>query len=150
MDLKTLLSQQWDRSAAVGATALGALLLVIGWFGTSGSPLLAEQAPYILSGGVGGVFLVGVGATLWISADLRDEWRKLDRIEAALVEGQLRFVEDAAALPAQRTEPAPAPAYDEYPVEDVLEPAPTPRRLKSSATPAVATAGVAARRRSRG
>jgi hypothetical protein len=27
------------------------------------------------------VFLVALASTLWLSADLRDEWRKLDRLE---------------------------------------------------------------------
>ena len=54
----------------------------------SGSPYAAAQLPYIISGGIGGIFLLGVGATLWLSADLRDEWRKLDCIEEALRERQ--------------------------------------------------------------
>ncbi|MGH9037716.1 MAG: hypothetical protein ACRD0O_18310, partial [Acidimicrobiia bacterium] len=41
----------------------------------------AQQMPYIVSGGLGGIFLIGLSATLWLSADLRDEWRKLDRVE---------------------------------------------------------------------
>jgi hypothetical protein len=104
MDLNGMLRTQWDRTTAIGCTALGALLLLIGWIGVSGTPFLAEQAPYILSGGVGGIFLLGVGATLWISADLRDEWRKLDRIEAALLEGTLRFVDEepVEVLPSQQ------------------------------------------------
>ena len=43
-----------------------------------------RQLAYIISGGVGGLILVAVGVTLLISADLHDEWRKLDRIEAAM------------------------------------------------------------------
>ena len=93
MDLNRLLKTQWDRSAAIVCTVLGALFLIIGWFGVSGTAYLAEQAPYIMSGGVGGVFLLGLGATLWISADLRDEWRKLDRIEQALGNGMLTWSE---------------------------------------------------------
>lgn len=110
MDLNTMLKAQWDRATAIGCTALGAILLLVGWIGVSGTPFLAEQAPYILSGGVGGVFMLGVGATLWISADLRDEWRKLDRIEAALLDGTLRFAENdeaAGALPGQRASAEP-------------------------------------------
>ena len=103
MDLKTVLRAQWYRATAIACTALGAILLLVGWIGVSGTPFLAEQAPYILSGGVGGVFLLGVGATLWISGDLRDEWRKLDRIEAALQDGTLRYVvEDDVDVPTQR------------------------------------------------
>jgi hypothetical protein len=47
----------------------------------SSQALTAQQVPYIVSGGIGGLFLLGVGAMLWLSADLRDEWRKLDAIE---------------------------------------------------------------------
>jgi hypothetical protein len=95
MDLNNLVKSQWDRVAAIGLTAVGAIFLLIGWIGVSGTAFLAEQAPYILSGGIGGVFFLGVGATLWISADLRDEWRKLDRIETALGDGTLRWADDS-------------------------------------------------------
>ena len=30
------------------------------------------------------MFILGLGALCWLSADLRDEWTKLDRIEDAL------------------------------------------------------------------
>ena len=46
----------------------------------------AAQIPYILSGGVLGIILVGIGATGWLSADLRDEWRKLDDLEGLLTQ----------------------------------------------------------------
>jgi hypothetical protein len=60
--------------------AAGAVALIVGWVGVSGSGYPAAQLPYIISGGVGGVFLLGLGAMLWISADLRDEWIKLDDV----------------------------------------------------------------------
>jgi hypothetical protein len=66
--------------------AAGAIALIAGWVGVSGSAYAAGQLPYIISGGIGGIFLLGVGATLWLSADLRDEWRKLDSIEDTLRE----------------------------------------------------------------
>ena len=73
--------KQWDRLAAVAAVAAGAIALLLGWFGASGEVNPAGQIPYVISGGLVGVFLLGLGATLWLSADLRDEWRKLDRLE---------------------------------------------------------------------
>ncbi|HUR75638.1 MAG TPA: hypothetical protein VMZ00_15260 [Sporichthya sp.] len=90
MDLKVLKSQ-WDRTAAVVLTVAGVISLVVGYARVADSTLLAEQTRYIVSGGIGGIFLLGLGATLWISADLRDEWRKLDRIERALGDGVLRW-----------------------------------------------------------
>ncbi|MEW6471297.1 MAG: hypothetical protein AB1679_03415 [Actinomycetota bacterium] len=72
---------QWDRVLAVTVVGAGILALVIGWAGISDEVFAARQLPYLLSGGVGGLFLLGVGATLWLSADLRDEWHQLRRIE---------------------------------------------------------------------
>jgi hypothetical protein len=63
------------------AIATGAVLLVVGWVKVSGTPYAAEQIPVLVSCGLGGVFLLGLGTMLWHSADLRDQWRKLDRLE---------------------------------------------------------------------
>ena len=81
---------QWDRVAAGALFALGALGLILGWIGVSREALTALQIPYIISGGLGGIFLLGLGAMLWLSADLRDEWNKLDRLEEALRNQQHR------------------------------------------------------------
>ncbi len=84
MDPAKWLRLQWDRALAWVLVAAGAIALIAGWVGVSSTAYAAEQLPYIISGGIGGIFLLGVGATLWLSADLRDEWRKLDQIEEAL------------------------------------------------------------------
>jgi len=84
MDLMTWLRAEWDRVLGFSLIALGAVLLVIGYLGVSDSPYVAEQLSYIASGGLGGLFLLGAGATLLILADLHDEWRKLDKVEAAI------------------------------------------------------------------
>ena len=86
MDLLTFVRNQWDRVGAWVAIAVGALLLVLGWLGVTNTPYTVEQIPYVVSGGLGGIFLLGVGAMLWISADLRDEWRKLEEIRQAQAE----------------------------------------------------------------
>jgi hypothetical protein len=95
---------QWDRAAAWAAVAAGAIMLIVGWVEVSGTGFPAEQIPYIISGGLGGIFLLGLGATLWLSADLRDEWRKLDRIEQAITAGG-KPAETRAAVPAEVHEP---------------------------------------------
>jgi len=86
MDLKLYIRAQWDRIGAVVLVALGGLALLLGWIGVSGTPLPSEQIPYVVSGGLAGLALIGVGATLWLSADLRDEWRKLKHLEDAVRE----------------------------------------------------------------
>jgi hypothetical protein len=72
---------QWDRVTAWVLIGLGGIAILLGWNGVSREALTTQQVPYIVSGGIGGLFLLGVGAMFWISADLRDEWRKLDAIE---------------------------------------------------------------------
>jgi hypothetical protein len=80
MELTSWLRAQWDRVLAWVLVAAGLIALLVGWRGVSGTPYLAEQLPYLVSAGLLGLFLLGVGATVWISADLRDEWRKLDEL----------------------------------------------------------------------
>jgi hypothetical protein len=75
---------EWDRTLAILSVAAAIVVVTIGWFGISGTEFPAKQVPYLLSAGVGGILLFGAGAVLWLSADLRDEWRKFDMIEDAL------------------------------------------------------------------
>ncbi|MGH9035736.1 MAG: hypothetical protein ACRD0O_08220 [Acidimicrobiia bacterium] len=72
---------QWDRVASWVLLGAGLIALLVGWIGASSTVFVSEQIPYLISGGLLGVFLLGVGSLLWLSADLRDEWRKLDAIE---------------------------------------------------------------------
>lgn len=84
MEFTRYLRLQWDRVAAWVFAAAGAFALILGWVGVSATSFPAKQMPYIISGGIGGLLLVGIGATLWLSADLRDEWRKLDDLTDAV------------------------------------------------------------------
>lgn len=59
--------------------AAGAAALVVGWLGVSREVLVARQLPYVLSGGLGGVALVIVGAVLVAGHDQR---RLADRLDA--------------------------------------------------------------------
>lgn len=74
----------WDRVSGWGLVVVGAVVLAVGWWKVSRTPYPAEQMPYIVSGGIVGALLVVFGAAMLISADLRDEWHKLDRVEALL------------------------------------------------------------------
>lgn len=91
---------QADRAGAWVAIVAGVVLIVVGWIGVSDTAYPAEQIPYAISGGVGGMFLLGLGAMLWLSADMRDEWTKLDRIEEVLREQGWRGLESGEAVPA--------------------------------------------------
>jgi uncharacterized membrane protein YfcA len=75
---------QWDRAAAMAAMLIGLLALLLGWIGVSGQAYVAKQLPYVISGALFGIFMIGVAAVLWLSADLRDEWRELRGIRLEL------------------------------------------------------------------
>jgi hypothetical protein len=107
MDTAKWLRLQWDRALAWVLVAAGAVALIIGWIGVSGTAYSAEQLPYIISGGIGGLFLLGVGAVLWLSADLRDEWRKLDAIEEQTRQRSEQPASELASDPFTRRTPEP-------------------------------------------
>jgi hypothetical protein len=80
MDLVRWIRNQWDRFLAWSLAGAGGLALILGWIGVTGTPYSWEQIPYVISGGLGGLYLLGLGAMFWFTADLRDEWRKLDEL----------------------------------------------------------------------
>ena len=121
---------QWDRVLATSLFVVGGVALVVGWVGVSRQALTALQVPYVISGGIGGIFLLGLGAVLWLSADLRDEWRKLDEVVHALGgEGALNGAEAVAAVD---------------PWVDLPVSAPKPARRKAAGRGEVVTAALKA------
>ncbi len=138
MDIGKWLRLQWDRVLAWVFVAAGAIALIAGWVGVSGSAYAAGQLPYIISGGIGGIFLLGVGATLWLSADLRDEWRKLDSIEDALREEQSRGRRGRRRLMAEAVGQRTAP--DESPPQSTRR-VTSRRRARCSGVPRTCCAG---------
>jgi hypothetical protein len=103
VDVVKYTRNQWDRIGAWLCVIGGAVALLVGYLGVSDTLNTGEQMPYIVSGGMVGLFLLGLGALLWLSADLRDEWRKLDAIDRHLL--------DTGRLPAsaRSTESSTAP-----------------------------------------
>jgi hypothetical protein len=79
------LRAEWDRILGTILVVAGGLSLVATYEAVANARFVAEQMADLASGGLGGLFLVAVGITLRLQADLHDEWRKLDRIEAALL-----------------------------------------------------------------
>ena len=84
-DLVQWVKNQSDRVASWVCIGLGVVCLLAGWVGVSATAFPGEQMPYVVSGGLVGIFLLGLGGVLWLSADLRDEWRELSRLERAVL-----------------------------------------------------------------
>lgn len=59
----------------------GALLMLLGYFGVSREAQPGKQIPYLVSGGVGGMFLAVLGAYFLGTQELRRDSGRLDRLE---------------------------------------------------------------------
>jgi hypothetical protein len=80
---------------------LGVVLILLGWLGASATPLVFEQVPYLISGGVLGLALVFVGGFVyfayWLTLLVRENRSTredlvavLSRMERLLEEGSLK------------------------------------------------------------
>lgn len=109
MNLYRYLRAQGDRALAVAFALAGALVLLLGYLGTRDAVLVEEQLPYLVSGGFVGIFLLALGAVLWLSADLRDDWRELRGLKQQVA--RLADAEERRGRPVPGAEPiAVAPA----------------------------------------
>jgi len=116
--VKLFVLTQWDRVGAWAAIGSGLVFLIVGYSRVQGMIYPGQQLPYLLSAGIGGLFLLGIGVMLWLSADMRDEWHKLDSIERAILEQGMawtpaaaperKVVESNRKAVAQRSAPRPA------------------------------------------
>ena len=85
---------------------LGALLILLGWYGASHTPNLFEQVPYLISGGLLGLAFVAAGGFFyfgyWLTKQVYEARSQNDQLVAALnrIEGQL----NRDAYPAPATE----------------------------------------------
>lgn len=77
-------AERWRSVLAALAVVGGLISLIACWIGVSGSLVVANQLSYIASGGLFGLFLLGV-ATLLFWAEQRDrELARLHRVEGYL------------------------------------------------------------------
>jgi hypothetical protein len=79
--------------AAGVLTAAGVLVVLIGYLGVRDKANVELQIPYLLSGGVGGLTLVGLGALALIQQQMRSQARRF-----AELTDQLDEWKDAALL----------------------------------------------------
>ncbi|MBV8959018.1 MAG: hypothetical protein JOZ37_15010 [Actinobacteria bacterium] len=97
---------------AVVAAIGGGVALVAGYYGISGTLDPGKQLPYLISGGLGGLFLLGLAATLLFTAELasakeaaRTQRDAVDRlaVDVAELRDEVRAVLERLDRPARRT-----------------------------------------------
>lgn len=84
MNFVTWLRSEWDRVGGLTLAAVGGVLVVAGGLAARSAPTTIDALSYIATAGLIGLFCAIVGVGMFLSADLHDEWHKLDRIEAAI------------------------------------------------------------------
>jgi hypothetical protein len=89
---------------------LGVIAILIGYLGISRESVVAKQLPYLISGGIGGIALVGAGAALIATEDIRRFRTRLDRLEAMVgdLHGALLSRADAPSGNGQRVRSEPS------------------------------------------
>jgi hypothetical protein len=91
---------------------IGFLVIILGWFGVSGQALVAKQLPYLISGGIGGIAIVGVGAAYVAVEQIRRDSGRLDRLERMVDELHRALLARPDAPPVASWTAEPAPAHD--------------------------------------
>lgn len=78
----------------------GALLMLLGYLGVSREAIPAKQLPYLVSGGLGGIFVALLGAYFLGTQQLRNDSGRLDRLEQMVedLHGALLTRADAPAV----------------------------------------------------
>lgn len=79
--------------------AAGLVALFLGWYGASGTPIVAKQVPYLASDGVLAVVLIAIGNRIFLINDLRRDSGRLDRLEEMVSELHAVLLARADAVP---------------------------------------------------
>jgi len=81
--------QRYGARLGIGICLLGFVVIFLGWNGAASLNSLPAQFPYLISGGIGGLALVVIGAALIIVDSSRDDRERMQR-EIAELKGSLQ------------------------------------------------------------
>ncbi len=80
------LFRRWRAVVAWVLMLAGGIAILVGWYQVRDLPEVYLQMPYLISGGVGGAMLIGLGAALLITQDFRDDKQRLSALETKISE----------------------------------------------------------------
>ncbi len=102
------------RGAAVVLTVAGLVAVLVGYLGVRNHSDVVLQLPYVISGGVGGLALMGLGALALIQYQMRVQARRFAEVTDALDEwkeqalAELRGFLEGAQIEVEVLTPAPS------------------------------------------
>lgn len=92
----------WEVWLALAFVSIGLVMVGVAWNGAASQDCVECQIPYILSGGVGGLALIGLGTGLLLFIAGKRMLRRLEAKHDAMIEA----VREAAGLQVEATAPA--------------------------------------------
>lgn len=78
--------RRWRAVLAWVFMLAGGVAILVAWYQVRDLPEVFLQMPYLISGGVGGAVLIGLGAALLITQDFRDDKQRLEDLERKIAE----------------------------------------------------------------
>ena len=72
---------EWRQVAGGVLVVAGLVALLLGWWGVSGTDQQWKELPYLVSGGLGGIAMIGVGLALFVSFE---HWRDREALRQVL------------------------------------------------------------------
>src|SRR5258706_16305401 len=94
--------------AGIALAALGVVFIIGGYLGVAHEALVAKQLPYLVSGGIGGMVLVAVGAFLLGTDDVRRQLERVEHLETMVADLHQTLLQ--AQGHAAPSAPSPSPA----------------------------------------
>src|SRR5258706_9109584 len=99
--------------AGIALAALGVVFIIAGYLGVAHEALVAKQIPYLVSGGIGGMVLVAVGAFLLGTDDVRKQLARVEQLETMVEDLHRTLLVPTGSQPVASVTPA---APDSTPV----------------------------------
>ena len=84
--VQVTLFRRWRAVLAWILMVAGGFAILVAWYQVRDLPEVFLQMPYLISGGVGGAVLIGLGAALLITQDFRDDKQRLTSLERKIAE----------------------------------------------------------------
>ncbi len=91
------------RVGAGGLTGLGVVVVLLGYLGVRDEASVELQIPYLMSGGLGGLALVGLGALCLIQLQMRQQAQRMARLTDELDEWKESAIAELRAFLASAT-----------------------------------------------